>query len=60
MAEVRGLLCSQIGCKWAAGVDRFFDGNDYDELQALQQTTDGGYTSGGWSFSMAGRDKAGE
>jgi hypothetical protein len=37
--------------------DRTFGGSDYDELQSLQQTSDGGYILGGSSGSPASGDK---
>lgn len=37
--------------------DKKIGGNDYDELWEVQQTRDGGYILGGWSFSKIGRDK---
>jgi hypothetical protein len=37
--------------------DKRFGGIDRDQLTALQQTRDGGYILGGWSWSGAGGDK---
>jgi hypothetical protein len=37
--------------------DKTFGGNDYDELNTLQQTRDGGYILGGWSNSPLSGDK---
>ncbi len=37
--------------------DKRFGGSDYDQLNSLQQTTDGGYILGGWSYSGIGGDK---
>jgi len=37
--------------------DKKIGGNDYDELWEVQQTPDGGFILGGWSFSGIGRDK---
>lgn len=45
----------------SAGVklwDFRFGGNDDDQLNALEQTTDGGYILGGWSFSGLSGDKS--
>jgi hypothetical protein len=39
--------------KW----DKRFGGSDYDYLYALQQTSDGGYILGGYSYSGIGGDK---
>ncbi len=39
--------------------DKTIGGNDYDELQALQQTADGGYILGGFSESGISGDKTG-
>ncbi|WP_460922092.1 PKD domain-containing protein [Pontibacter brevis] len=38
--------------------DKTFGGNDNDFLQSLQQTVDGGYVLGGYSYSNAGGDKS--
>jgi hypothetical protein len=37
--------------------DKRFGGTDYDALHSLQQTKDGGYILGGYSFSGIGGDK---
>jgi hypothetical protein len=37
--------------------DKTFGGNSYDDLNSLQQTTDGGYILGGFSSSGIGGDK---
>ncbi len=37
--------------------DKRFGGSYYDECFALQQTTDGGYILGGWSYSRISGDK---
>src|SRR5688572_6082389 len=38
--------------------DRTFGGNGSDELNSLQQTSDGGYILGGWSGSDLSGDKS--
>jgi len=38
--------------------DKTFGGNNYDALESLQQTTDGGYILGGRSSSNIGADKS--
>ena len=38
--------------------DKTFGGNDSDHLTSLQQTHDGGYILGGYSYSDAGGDKS--
>jgi hypothetical protein len=38
--------------------DRTFGGNDFDGLTSLQQTSDGGYILGGYSYSGISSDKA--
>src|SRR5215471_12449963 len=38
--------------------DKTIGGSDYDKLVAIQQTTDGGFILGGWSYSNKSGDKS--
>lgn len=47
----------KINANGAVAWENTFGGNHNDHLEAVQQTSDGGYILGGWSFSGINEDK---